>query len=105
MGFRRLAEIPPIRPYFPGLGNRILSLLSAAGLPKADYTSPYGRAGRTWRIWMCKWMLNLTLNQTLKRMFNGLTPGWVAFQGVPLCPNRANRVLLAPKGESWPGTA
>ena len=26
VGFRRLAEIPPIRPYFPGLGNRILSL-------------------------------------------------------------------------------
>ena len=36
--FRGLAEIPPIRPYFPGLGNRILSLLSAAGWPKADYT-------------------------------------------------------------------
>ena len=39
VGIRRLAEIPPIRPYFPGLGNRILSLLSAAGWPKADDTS------------------------------------------------------------------
>ena len=39
VGIQRLAEIPPIRPYFPGLGNRILSLLSAAGWPKADYTS------------------------------------------------------------------
>ena len=38
VGIRRLAEIPPIRPHFPGLRNSILSLLSAAGWPKAYYT-------------------------------------------------------------------
>ena len=39
-GFRGLGQIRPIRPYFPGLGNSILSLLSAAGEPlRADYTS------------------------------------------------------------------